>query len=82
MKNKILKIIKKERGKTKMNKLVKIYVVQMTKNLRKDLNAKQKEQIATSFFADILGDFRSNNLTNEEVYFLHEELRALLGWDF
>ena len=65
-----------------MNKLVKIYVVQMTKNLRKDLPAKQKEQIATSFFADILGDFRSNNLTNEEVYFLHEELRALLGWDF
>ena len=46
------------------------------------LSAKQKEQRAASFFADILGDFRSNNLTNEEVYFLHEELRALLGWDF
>ena len=65
-----------------MNELVKIYVVQMTKNLRKDLTAKQKEQRATSFFADILGDFCSNNLTNEEVCFLHEELRALLGWDF
>ena len=65
-----------------MNKLVKIYVIQMTKNLRKDLPAKQKEQIAISFCADILGDFRSNNLTNEEVYFLHEELRALLRWDF
>ena len=65
-----------------MNKLAEIYVVQMTKNLRKDLPAKQKEQREASFFADILGDFRSNNLTNEEVYFLHEELRALLGWDF
>lgn len=65
-----------------MNKLVELYVVQMTKNLRKDLTAKQKEQMATSFFADMLGDFRSNNLTNEEVYFLHKELRALLGWDF